>query len=189
MSNIPIPDIITGGILLFFALTGIKNGLIKEIGKIAALVVGFILANQFSAIASDTLFTWIPDDTARKLTGYLTIFFLAAIIVAFIARILHKAFEIMLLGWFNRLLGFLLGLLKGFLLIGLVIFILETIPASNKLHTRMVNETYIYATCNGLKNIIIDYSSYGNTINQFQQSIKQKTDTQNLDNLKKYLDQ
>ncbi|MFQ6610480.1 MAG: CvpA family protein [Fidelibacterota bacterium] len=187
MNSVSIVDILIAGNLLIFTLSGLRNGFIKEVGKIAALAAGFILANQFSDFISATLFSWITDETIRNLSGYLAIFFISAIIVGIIARILDKIFEIMLLGWFNRLLGFLLGLVKGLLIIGLVIFILETIPASNKLHKRMVKETYLYATCNNVKNIVIGFSSYKNKINDLQESIQKKADDEHFENLKKFL--
>jgi len=187
VSGISIVDILIAGNLVIFTLSGLRNGFIKEIGKIAALITGYILANRFSDFISATLFSWIADETIRNLSGYLTIFFVSALIVGIIAKILEKMFEIMLLGWFNRLLGMLLGLVKGLLIIGLVIFVLETIPKSNKLHTRMVAETYLYSTCNSFKNILIGFSSYENTINDFQKSIKEKADEEHLENLKKYL--
>jgi len=187
MSSVSIVDILIAGNLLIFTLSGLRNGFIKEVGKIVALSAGFILANQFSDFISATLFSWITDETIRNLAGYLAIFFISAIIVGIIARILDKIFEIMLLGWFNRLLGLLLGLVKGMLIIGLVIFVLETIPASNKLHQRMVNETYLYATCNSIKNIVIGFSTYKNSINDFQDSIKERAEDEHLENLKKFL--
>ena len=182
-------DISIAIVLLFFIFKGMRNGFMKEIGKILSLVGGFFVANQFSLIVSQNVFNWIKDDTARSLTSYLVLLFATALVVSILVRTLQKLFEFMLLGWLNNILGILLGFIKGFMIIALVIFILEAIPASNKLHQRMLNDSPMYGLCNGLKDWVIENSSIKNSIEGFQNKVKDKTDPGNYKELKKHFSQ
>ncbi len=190
MTGFSIIDIVIGAVLLFFIYKGSKNGFMVEVGKIVALVSGFILANRFSTVIGEAVFSWIKDETVRALIGYLAIFFVTALIIGLVAKILQRLFEIMLLGWLNRLLGFLLGFLKGFLIVSLLIFILESIPTESvqNLHNRMNQDAPLYSICNNLKNWIIDNSPVQNTIRGFQKSLK-SGELNDLETLKKYLEQ
>ena len=48
--------------------------------------------------------------------------FIIVFIIGIIAASIQKFFEFILLGWLNRLLGVLIGLLKGLVVVSLVIF-------------------------------------------------------------------
>ena len=189
ITGFSVVDLLIAVLLLFFIYKGMRNGFMKEIGKILALIAGFMCANQFAGFVNENIFNWIVDDTARSITSYLVLFFAAALIVSLVVRTLQKLFEFMLLGWLNKILGTLLGFLKGFLIIALVIFVLEAIPASNELHNRMTSDSPLYGMCNGLKNWVIENSTFGDSIQGIQDKVKKNTDPDKYKAIKDHLSQ
>lgn len=148
-------DILIFIILLFFTINGARKGFIKEISRIAGIVAGLILANQMTPWLKPILAPWISNEPALHVVSYFIIFICIVFIIGIIATVLQKFFELMLLGWLNRLLGTLLGLVKGLLIVSLVIFIMEAIPQTKDTRLKLDRESILYQICNNLKETTI----------------------------------
>ncbi|MEE2858320.1 MAG: CvpA family protein [Candidatus Neomarinimicrobiota bacterium] len=153
------PDIAISIILFFFAFNGFRHGFIEEIGKIISLICGFIFASKFHQLLMPYIVNYIETETLQVTLAYLIIFIITIIIISIIIKILQKFIELVFLGWLNRLLGLSLGLLKGFLLISLFIFILQAIPlkvnGEETIRQKFEKESIMYQICNQVKELII----------------------------------
>ena len=104
-------DILIAIILSFFTLNGMRKGFIKEISKIIGIILGIIISNHFGVSIRPYLSNWISYEPALNVACYFIIFVIIVAIIGIIAMILQKFFELILLGWLNKLLGLLLGFL------------------------------------------------------------------------------
>ncbi|MCX6203896.1 MAG: CvpA family protein [Bacteroidetes bacterium] len=121
-------DILTGTILIIAILQGYRNGLIKAVISFFSLMIGLILAFQFSGwvatlLKEHTKITshWLP------FISFLLILVLVLIILKFISGILHQTAEWLLLGWLNKLLGIVLYAFIYFTMLSAVVYFLQVL--------------------------------------------------------------
>ncbi|MGQ1889445.1 CvpA family protein [Thermophagus sp. OGC60D27] len=131
-------DIIAGIILILSALKGLKNGFIKELAGLAALILGIIFAVQFSDVTGRFLSGFFHSQY-MGIIAFLVTFGVVVVMVHLIAGLMHTLINAIALGLFNRLLGLVFGVLKaGFILsiilLGLDAFGIESsiIPPSEQ---------------------------------------------------------
>lgn len=85
---------------------GIKNGLVRQLVAIAVLYFGITLSLRFSPQVAQ----WFPEsvgmsDFWAKAVSFILVFFVIAVLLSMLGRIIEKIIKISLLGWLNRLLG------------------------------------------------------------------------------------
>ena len=101
-----------------------------------------------------------------------------------ITKIVQKFIELVLLGWLNRLLGVLLGLLKGFLITSLLIFIIQAIPIKidkeNTIREKMEKESVMYQICNHVKDLVILTIPMDNKLNLLDKTIYEDINEENI---------
>ena len=153
------PDVFICLILGFFTINGFRHGFIEEMARFISLVGGFILASKFHKLLIPYIEPYIIEESIQVTVAYLMVFSAAVILITIIAKILQNFFELVLLGWLNRLLGVLLGLVKGFLIISLIIFIIESIPfkldEQNTIRQKLEKDSVMYQICNHVKELVI----------------------------------
>ena len=175
------PDIAILKILFFFAFNGFRNGFIEEIGKLISLISGFICASKFHHLLIPYITNYIESETLQITSTYLIKIIITIIIVTIIIKILQKFIELIFLGWLNRLLGLLLCLLKGFLVIGLLIFIFQAIPfklnGNETIQQKFEKESVMYQICNQVKELIILTIPIDNYEELFENGIKKVSNT------------
>ncbi len=128
-------DIILLILLLGFFIRGWQAGLIRMLAGLIGVLVGIILAGQFSSVVSGWLMQ-APFFAAREnlthILSLLIIFFVVAGLVGVGAYLVDRVFHIFafipFLKTFNRLGGALLGLLAGAFVLGFLITILTRFP-------------------------------------------------------------
>lgn len=178
------PDIVIIIILAFFTINGFRHGFIVEISRIISLVGGFILAAKFHKELIPFIQPYIDNESMQVTAAYLGIFILAVVIITIIAKILQKFFELILLGWLNRLLGVLLGMLKGFLIVSLLIFIIQSIPfkleEGDTIRQKLEKESVMFQICDHVKELVILTVPLDHQLNDFQEKIKEYSDEKNV---------
>jgi len=183
------PDIIICLILGFFTFNGFRNGFIEEMARLISLVGGFILASKFHNLLIPFLQLYIEAESIQVTLAYMGVFIVSAIIITIIARILQKFIELVLLGWVNRLLGLLLGLLKGFLITSLTIFIIQAFPLKlDKDYTirqKLETESMMYQICSHVKELVILTVPMDNNLDTVQKKIKELSNEKNVQQLLK----
>jgi len=171
--NFTPPDILILLILSFFTINGFRHGFIDEIARIIGMASGFVVAQKYHPNLMPYLELYFINPNILQVISYLIVFFIALTIVNLIAIILRKFFELIFLGWLNRLLGTLLGFLKGILIVSLIIFVMQIVPI--EIRTKLENDSYMYKICNNVKNRIIRTINFEYELDDFQNTIKQET--------------
>ena len=108
-------DVAIGVWLLLALIWGIRHGLIRMVFGLGGIVLGIILAGQYSK----ELATKFPfDEKIAGIVAFIVIFLLVFIVAVVVGRILYRLFRWASLGWIDYLGGGLLGLLIGAMVAG-----------------------------------------------------------------------
>ncbi len=178
------PDILILIILGFFTFNGFRNGFIKEAARILGMVGGFFTAHNLHDDLMPFLEVYIVNPTILTVVSYLGVFCITLVVINTLAMVLQKFFELILLGWLNRLLGTLIGLLKGILVVSIIIFILEIAPT--EIREKLQRDSELYKICNVVKTKVITLSKLTHEIDTLQESIH---DSLNEESIRKKLGQ
>ena len=108
-------------------VSGISKGFVKQVIDFVAILLAAWAAFRFSTMLSEWLGTYVTlDPTVLKVICFVLIAIVVALILNLIGVLITKALQKLSLGFFNRLLGLVFGVLKVGLIIGLVILLFET---------------------------------------------------------------
>ncbi|MCD6569360.1 MAG: CvpA family protein [Deltaproteobacteria bacterium] len=103
---------------------GFFKGFIRGISSLIALVAGLLLAKRYYIVASGIITSLnIPDP--KGILGYICVFLVFYIGIKIVARLLHGISRVSGLSPLDRILGGLLGLLKGGILAIIIITLLQ----------------------------------------------------------------
>jgi membrane protein required for colicin V production len=114
-------DVILGIIILALLIHGIVIGLIRGVFDIIGIILGYLLAVSYSGMIK------IP-----KFLAFLLIFIIAVVAISVLGRVISKFIHITPLGSIDRILGGMLGLLKGLIICFVFLIILLLINKSTK---------------------------------------------------------
>jgi membrane protein required for colicin V production len=130
-------DYIILAIFVLSVIAGFGRGLVKEIVSIVTLIAAFVIATLFSsqlatAFTSSSSVQNAVGQTSSTPVTYaalgvsFALLFLATVIVGcFIGFLLNLIFKAGILGIGNRILGALFGLVRGFLINLVIIFVIQ----------------------------------------------------------------
>ncbi len=115
-------DIIIGAVLVVFAIAGFSNGFIKSLASLAALILGIYLGIKLSGYAAAILANHINwSHEYLFIIAFAIIFILVVIIISLIGKFLDNIISAAALGFVNKILGLIFGLLKGALILSVII--------------------------------------------------------------------
>lgn len=124
-------DILLIVILIITFILGLIKGFIRQIIGILAVIIGLILAVNFYPFVSDFYLRWITHKVLPYLLGFLTIFFAVLGLGWLISHLLSKLMKGPL-KFLNHVLGGGIGLLKGILICGVVVFAFLLFPVNKE---------------------------------------------------------
>lgn len=109
-------------IIGFSVIFGVMRGLIKEIVSLISWVLAFFVAKMYSPQFEPYLPADIPSDALKYLAAFIILFLLTLLMLKLVTLTLQQVFKTAGLGWFDRLLGMLFGLLRGVAICMLLVF-------------------------------------------------------------------
>ena len=133
-------------ILAFAVIRGFTNGLVKEVASLAALILGIWGAIKFSDYTAGKLYDYF--NMTGKYVGiisFVVTFGIIAIVIHFIGVLLDKLLEAVALGFVNRLLGMVFGLIKSVLILSVIFVVLNSIDAGRPfLPKKRIEKSMLY---------------------------------------------
>ncbi len=130
-----------GAVIVFFFISGLRRGLIRQVlevlGIIAAFICAFYLAHRLAAYVEGKI------DLSYQLAMIFSAMaiFIIVLLVFHLAGIgLQKFFKMTLLGPFDRIMGGIFGALKGIILISLILVIVMSLPFPGKYHEEILED-------------------------------------------------
>lgn len=120
-------DIVILACFLPAVYLGLKNGFIRQLVALAVVAGGIVLALRFS----DTVGAWLQQRIKVepfwiKAISFALIFIAVALVLNLAGKLLEKVLSIAMLGWLNRLLGLVLALATSALLIGVIVYMVDS---------------------------------------------------------------
>ena len=139
-------DILIIIILAISAIRGFVDGFIREVASLTALILGIWAAVKFSAFTAAKLYDYF--DMTGKYVGiiaFIITFLIVVIAVHFIGLLIDKLVKAVALGFLNRLLGMLFGILKSVLILSVIFVILNVIDEHRPfLPKEKINQSMFY---------------------------------------------
>jgi len=133
MGNLPVIDYIFIFLVLLMIVHGYIKGFIEELFSWAALVLAIWAAVLLNSAAA----AFIRQRTMQnvrvvpEILGFAAVFVLVMIVIKLLEKILRDVIAGANLGTVNRILGAVFGLIEGFAIVILVIFVLSVQPLFN----------------------------------------------------------
>jgi uncharacterized membrane protein required for colicin V production len=124
MPTLNIADLSLAIIWLFFSLRGYMRGLVKEVGSLAAIVMGFYCAGTYHKALAPHLSEYISGNYAST-AAYLIIFTVALVAVWFLALAVSGMVKVTMTQWADRFFGGGFGLIKGVILTAVFLFLIH----------------------------------------------------------------
>lgn len=122
-------DFVIITLLLLLTLRGLWIGFLRQITTLVALVVGYVIAGQYH----DKLFPFLRGLTDNPHTvfwvSYVILFGLTYVLTMLLGKGLAKVVELTVAGWFDKLLGGVLGVAKAGILVVLLNMVLSGVLA------------------------------------------------------------
>ncbi len=130
-------DILLLLILAVAFILGVIKGLIRQVIGILAVIAGLILAMAFYGAAAAAVSTLIKNEHAAHFVGFLTLF-AVVLLAGWLAGLLFTKAVKGPLKFMNHGLGGFLGLIKGMLIGGVLVFAMLVFPVNS---TALQNST------------------------------------------------
>ena len=135
------------GLVLFFAsmncYLGLKRGFLEEIGRILGLAFSIIISFNNYLNLSEIISKWTSlNQKGVLIISYLIIFIISIQFFRLISKILQFSFISKSTKMMNKLLGALVGFLKGMIFISIFVWFFELIP-NHKISKIILSESKI----------------------------------------------
>jgi membrane protein required for colicin V production len=140
-------DAVIGAIILILGIKGFVNGFIKEIFGLAGLVGGVYFASRLSEKAADFIasnFVQLSNSALLNLLGFFVILVIIWFSVTLVGMLISKLVNLSGLGFINRLLGFVTGAGKNFIIFALIITALSNVSLINSKLEKYVANSQLY---------------------------------------------
>ena len=117
-------DIFLGALLLFGLVRGLSKGLFVEVASLIALVAGIYGAIHFSNFAAEFLIERLDwTEQTINLVAFAVTFIIIVLAISLAGKALTKLADFAALGFLNKFLGGLFGVLKVGLILSVVLLI------------------------------------------------------------------
>jgi len=125
-------DITVAVIVILLGLKGILNGFFKELFGLIGIVGGIFIASRFGDIVgkylSDLVFHF-SNQSAISFTGFIVTLIIFWIVMIILGHLFKKLSSMSGLGIFDRILGFIFGVSKFFLIAAVIAFAVNNVKA------------------------------------------------------------
>lgn len=124
-------DMIVVGISVVLGLKGLFKGFIKEVFGLVGIIGGIFIASRMSEVVGNLIkpIIGIESNATLSLIGFVATLIGFWILIYILGTILSKITEMSGLGAVNRLLGFIFGTAKIFLIISVIVYALFQIES------------------------------------------------------------
>ncbi len=124
MPTLNIADLALAIIWLFCSLRGYMRGLVKEVGALAAIILGFYIAATYHKPVTPYLASAISGNYAGT-AAYLLLFTVTLLGVWFLALAVSGIVKVTTTQWADRLFGGLFGLAKGVIITAVILSLIH----------------------------------------------------------------
>lgn len=144
LSDITSFDVIIVVLFLLFVIRGTWIGFMRQLAFFLALILSYVLAGQLSGELMPYVDKFVENPKVVFFVSFGVLFICGAIALILLSKVLVLVMQVTLSGWFDRLLGFVLGLVKGALVSSFLYMIMISGPSSaQELVKKSVTSVYL----------------------------------------------
>ncbi len=173
MEDINIFDLIVVALITILGLKGLFRGFTKEFFGLVGIVGGVFVASRLSKDTGEIINSIIPmqNDNTILLAGFVLSLVVFWIIAFIIGSALAKVFKMSGLGIFDRILGFVFGAGKIFLLFSIISYAVSQVKMINDNLAPKLETSIVFPILQETGNYIIQLDTSG-----FQQEVTKQLD-------------
>jgi membrane protein required for colicin V production len=178
-------DIVIACILIWFAVRGFMKGIVQQLAAIAAIVLGIWAAIKLSAMLASFLKQHYEiDQSALPVVSFAIVFLIVLVLVFFIGRLIESILSSAQLGFINKLLGLLFSLGKAVLILGALIFLLNTFDKRYDFLSRSeLEKTYTYTPLSKVVPVVAEQLGFSESVKKIEAMAASAPAPQTLDEL------
>ena len=140
-------DIIAGTIILLLGLKGIINGFFKEVFGLVGIIGGIFIASRIGddvgQYLSDLIFKF-SNQSAISFTGFLVSLAIFWVLMIVTGMVFQKLSKLSGLGALDKILGFVFGASKFFLIAAVIAFAISNIKSLKPTMDSLMNNSILY---------------------------------------------
>jgi membrane protein required for colicin V production len=126
-------DIVYIIILLLAVIKGYRRGIIVGVFSFLAFIIGIIAALKFSVVVAGWLQNFSSINSAWvSFLAFIIVLFSVVLLVRIVAKVLHEAVKMLLLGWADKLGGIILYVIIYTLIYSVILFFATYIHLINQ---------------------------------------------------------
>lgn len=150
-------DVIVALLIILFLVRGAWIGFMRQLAAFLALVGSYWIAGQYNGEIVPYVSGFVENPKLVFLICFGLLFMASAIVFTLLGKLLHRVMEITLLGWFDKLLGLMLGIVKGGVVTSfLYMFLASSLSGSNDLLKSSFSSPYLKLGAEQLQVLIND---------------------------------
>ena len=140
-------------------IQGLRKGFITQAISLVSIIFGVWASARFSAVVSSWVAQYISvSDQALKIISFAMILIAVFVILGLIGKLLEGVFNLVMLGWLNRVLGLVFALFKAFVIVGLLIMVFNSLNDTFEIvKPSVMKESVLYPYINKAANDIFPY--------------------------------
>lgn len=116
-------DYVVLGIIGISVLLSIMRGFVREVLALVSWIVAFIVAKLYTVELVPLLPEAIPNEALKMLAAFLILFLTTLLLCSLLAIALSQIFKKVGLGWVDRGLGAIFGVVRGVLIIATLVLL------------------------------------------------------------------
>lgn len=124
-------DIVLGVVIGGCIIWGFLKGGIREIFGILGIIIGIFGASRLYTRFATVL--PISNWAVAKAVSFIIVFVVIALLLYFIGFLIYKLMHLLRVGFLDRILGLVLGAIKGSLLAGVICFFITLFPQGDNI--------------------------------------------------------
>ena len=121
-------DYILAVIVLASVIFSFFRGFVREAISLVTWFLAFYLALKFAPSVSGLFHSVISNPKAAYIAAAIVIFVVVLILGAVVSKLAHGVIQLSFLGFFDKILGFAFGVVRGILLVTIILFIIQLTP-------------------------------------------------------------
>ena len=138
-------DIIVLVLLVIGLITGMKDGLVKRVLGLVGLVAGLIIGKKIYLSVAEKLMPFLGmSEKTTQIIAFALILIIVPLIFSLIAWLIGNMLKTAGLGWVNRLLGGIIGVITNALFVGLIFVGIESFDTHEVMLSKEKKEASLF---------------------------------------------
>lgn len=131
--------------VVWLCIRGFMKGLIIEVATLAGMALGILAAYYFANDLQLLLRDYFSfSEKGTRIVAYILIFLVVLFVVWLIGKLVEKSVDLIAMGWLNKLLGAIVGIIKGVVIVCVALYLINKSDTRQRIITPQVKENSLF---------------------------------------------